>query len=91
MDTWKKKNGLLELAATVQSNPTQVGILGWMKLTSLDSLLNSAGFAHEQSFAEVAASLLTDLLGQLSRELQTLLLADSCQDTAHLANIGKWV
>lgn len=60
-------------------------------MTSEDSLLHSAGLAHQQSFTEVAAGLLRDLLGQLRRELQTLLLADSRQHTAHLANIGKWV
>lgn len=61
------------------------------KVTSNHSLLHSAGLAHQQSFTEVAARLLSDLLGQFRWELQTLLLADSRQDTAHLANIKKWV
>lgn len=54
-----------------------------------NSLLHSAGLAHQESFAEVAARLLRDLLSQLRRELQTFLLADGRQDTAHLANNGK--
>lgn len=51
-----------------------------------DSLLNSAGLAHQKSFAEVATRLLRNLLGQLGGEEQTLLFTNSCQNTTDLTN-----
>lgn len=39
-------------------------------------LLHSTGLTHQKGFAKVAARLLTDLLGELRWEEQTLLLTD---------------
>lgn len=49
-----------------------------------DSLLHSAGLAHQESFAEVATRLLADVLGELGWEEQTLLFTDRCQNTTDL-------
>lgn len=86
MDTWKGWTGLLEGTWWSQFDLTQ-RMLARAGTTAVcdDSLLHSASFAHQESFAEISARLLRDLLCQLSRELQTFLLADSRQDTAHLA------
>lgn len=83
MDTWEGWTGLSEGTWWSQFDRTQ------RMLICDDSLLHSAGLAHQESFAEISARLLTDLLCQLGGELQAFLLADSRQDTAHLAINGK--
>lgn len=52
-------------------------------------LLHSAGLTHQKSFAEVAIRLLTDSLGKLRWEEQTLLFTNCCQNTTDLEQQQK--